>query len=256
MLPAMRETLTSLISDQRASLLAFLARVSGDEWSRPTACYPWSVKDVVAHMLEGDLALGRIYRGELRESGFIDAAEGVEKWRPLPGEAVSAALWQHGTATQRALEALGDDAWRAPIHVFGCRTIAQLVRLQLFDLCVHGHDLTDALNAPALWMPCLPFLAEFCLRALPATLDRHGAAPRGALEIVVVGSGKRWIVDGREGIWQVAGTGEAPSKVRLAAEDLVLLATGRRALDEVRLSAEFEGEPEAAELILRNWRVV
>lgn len=252
----MREEVTSLIGDQRAYLLAFLARASGDDWSRPTTCDPWSVKDVLAHMLEGDLVLGRVYRGELRESGFIDPESGIEKWRHLPGEAVSAALWQHGTATQRALEALGDDAWRAPIHVFGCRTIAQLARLHLFDVCVHGHDLTDAFDAPALWGPCLPFLAEFCARALPSTLERHRVTPGGALEIVVAGSDTRWVVDGHEDHWRVARTGEAPARVRLAEEDLVLLATGRRALNDVRPSAAFEGDPEVAERILSNWRVV
>ncbi|MFA5891359.1 MAG: maleylpyruvate isomerase family mycothiol-dependent enzyme [Actinomycetota bacterium] len=252
----MRETLTSLIGDQRASLLALLANVTGDDWSRPTACPGWTVKDVLAHLLEGDLTLGRVYRGEIRESGPIDAEEGVKKWRPLPGEAVRATLWHHGTATQRALEALSVDTWRAPVQVFGCATIAQLVRLQLFDLSVHGHDLTDALDAEPLWSACLPFLVEFCVRAAPFTLHRLRVPAKSAVEIAVTGAEDRWVVDGRDGRWQLARAGEAPSRVTLAAEDLVLLATGRRSLEAVRPSTKIEGDYAAAENLLKNWRVV
>src|SRR5262245_6427935 len=36
-------------------LLALLASLAEDEWRRPTACAGWSVKDVAAHLLAGDL---------------------------------------------------------------------------------------------------------------------------------------------------------------------------------------------------------
>ena len=51
----------------------------------------------------------------LKEQGYIDPEEGIAKWRALPGEAVRAALWQHGTAAQRVLDAMTEDVWRAPI---------------------------------------------------------------------------------------------------------------------------------------------
>src|SRR6266487_6461082 len=102
----MQDPAVRLISDQRAALLTFLAPVAGEDWSNPTVCTGWSVKDVLAHMVEGELNVGRVYRGEVREQGYIDPEEGIAKWRALPGEAVRASLWQHGTAAQRVLDAL------------------------------------------------------------------------------------------------------------------------------------------------------
>ncbi|HVL32290.1 MAG TPA: maleylpyruvate isomerase N-terminal domain-containing protein, partial [Actinomycetota bacterium] len=102
----MREAVVSHIANERADLLAYLQSVNGPDWDRITVCAPWTVKDVLAHIVEGELNVGKIYRGEHVGGGFVDAEEGIARWAALPGEAVRAALWQHGTATQRVLEAM------------------------------------------------------------------------------------------------------------------------------------------------------
>lgn len=247
----MRGSVATQIAAERADLLGFLAGVGDDDWSKPTVCTGWSVKDVLAHMVEGELNVGRVYRGEARELGFVDPEEGVARWRPLPGPAVRAALWQHGTATQRVLDAMTDEAWHAPIRAFGCREIRQLVRLHLFDLAVHGHDLTDALGASPVWGDRLPFAVEFVVRAAPFTLTRLGATPTGALRVEV--DGRSWVVDGRDGAWRLTEAG-APATVRLGAEDLVLATTGRRAVEAVL--DRVEGERSVAARILGAWQVV
>ena len=247
----MRDAVVEGISQERAALLAALAHAGGDDWSRETVCTGWSVKDVLAHTVEGELNVGKVYRGELRESGFIDPNDGIAKWAALPGEAVRAALWQHGTATQRALEAMTEHTWRAPIKVFGCREIRHLARLHLFDLSVHGHDLTEALGVSAVWTDRLAFLTEFVVRAAPSTLRRLKVSPAGALEVRC--DGRSWVLDGRSGEWTL-GQEPAGTSVSLEPEDLVLLTTGRRARGDVH--AVIDGDPEPAERILRAWRVV
>src|SRR5262245_32013611 len=36
-------------------LLALLRNLSGDDWSKPTAARQWAVKDITAHLLDGDI---------------------------------------------------------------------------------------------------------------------------------------------------------------------------------------------------------
>ena len=44
-----------LFSPDRQSLLSLLTDLSTDDWSRPTTCAGWDVRDVVLHILGGDL---------------------------------------------------------------------------------------------------------------------------------------------------------------------------------------------------------
>src|SRR5260221_2886934 len=230
----MQDDVVRLIADQRAALLTAIAAAGSADWDRPTVCAPWNMKDVLAHMVEGELNVGRIYRGEVKEQGYIDPEQGIAKWRALPGEAVRAALWQHGTAAQRVLEAMTEEVWRSPIKAFGCREIRQLVRLHLFDIAVHGHDLTDALGVAAVWAPALPFLTEFVVRAALPTLARRGLDPGGSL--LVSDGSRRWLIDGTDGSWRVAHNAAADdgvASIEAEAETLVLLATGRGDREEL-----------------------
>jgi uncharacterized protein (TIGR03083 family) len=253
----MQDDVVRLIADQRAALLAAIANAGPADWDRPTVCAPWTVKDVLAHMVEGELNLGRIYRGEVREQGYVDPEEGIAKWRALPGEAVRAALWQHGTAAQRVLDAMTEEVWRAPIKAYGCREIRQLVRLHAFDGSVHGHDLTDALEIAPVWDPALPYLTEFVVRAAPPTLRRHRLTPEGSL-LVSVGE-RRWRIVASDGGWTVdhspAPHGDGGS-VAADAETLVLWTTGRGDREELRKRLVVTGDEETGWRILESWRVV
>jgi uncharacterized protein (TIGR03083 family) len=250
----MHEAFVRQIADERAALLGFLAGVGDEDWSLPTVCTGWTVKDVLAHMVEGELTLGSIYRGEIRELQPVDNEVGIAKWRALPGVAVRAAFWQHGTAAQRVLDPMTEETWHTQIDALGCREIRQLVRLHLFDLAVHGHDLTDALGALPCWTDRLPFLVEFVVRAAPAILNRANVSS-GALHLQV--DGREWTIDGTGGLW-VLGTPEQPGSASLSIqpEELVLLTTGRRPQPEVLEGTSITGDRGLTEQILGSWRVV
>lgn len=244
-----------MIADERADLLAFLAGVAGGDWDRPTVCAPWTVRDVVAHIVEGELAAGRVYRGEVRERGAADPEEGIALWRPLPGEAVRAALWQHGVATQRVLDAMTQGVWRKEIRVMGCSRVSQLARVHLFDLAVHGHDLTDALDAPPVWGPRLGFLAEQTVRAAPVVLSRAGLPAEGALGVRVRGLDRSWVIRAREGAWTVEDGNGATATIEIEPDHLVLGATGRMSPDVALSKAEIGGDAALAERVLAAWRL-
>jgi len=254
----MQDDVVRLIGDQRAAVLGAIANAGPADWDRPTVCAPWTLKDVLAHMVEGELNLGRIYRGEVREQGYIDPEEGIAKWRALPGEAVRAALWQHGTAAQRVLDAMTEEIWRAPIKAYGCREIRQLVRLHAFDGSVHGHDLTDALEVQPVWGPALPFLVEFVVRAAPPTLKRRGLEPDGDSMLVSVGE-KRWLIESVDGGWKVDHSPSPESggaSLETDEETLVLLTTGRGDRESLLRSISFSRNSQIGQRILEAWRVV
>lgn len=250
----MQGAVVGQIADQRAALLGFLGTVPAEGWSMPTVCTGWSVKDVLAHLVEGELNAGRLYRGEVTGPGFPDPEDGVGRWRALPGEAVRGALWQHGTATQRVLEAMTEVAWGRRIEAFGCRSIGQLVRLQLFEGVVHSHDVTDALGAGPVWGDRLGAIVEHCVRAAPRTYGRGGFAPEGALGVRV---GERsWVIEGRGGEWRVEADADprsAPASLTVEPDDLVLATTGRRQVEEVLARARVDGDRRLAERFLRAW---
>lgn len=254
-----------MVAEEHAALLGFLARVEGEAWSAPTQARGWTVKEVVAHLVEGELDFGRIVRREVEEYRVSDQSddEGVDRWRALPGVAVRAALWQHGTAAQRLIDALTDDAWgrvvpvevrtgglkwRAPLRM------RQILRMRLFDLCVHGHDVASALGEEPWWEGRLPFMAEYVIRAAPGLLEARGLPAAGALSLRVDGLAP-CTLDGRTGEWAVSAAADAAASVALDRPTLVLAATGRMALDEALGSATVVGDAEAARAILESLRL-
>src|SRR5262245_39405544 len=46
---------TELFCQIHGELLALLRNLSGDDWSKPTAARQWAVKDITAHLLDGDI---------------------------------------------------------------------------------------------------------------------------------------------------------------------------------------------------------
>lgn len=255
----MPERAATLIAEERAALLGFLANVEGEPWSTPTAWRGWTVKEVVAHLVENELALGRVIRRETDEWRVTDETEeaGIGNWRPLPGVAVRSALWQHGLAAQRLMDSLSDEAWdravplevaKSDVRFRGRLRLRDLARLRLFDSSVHGHDVTEALGGEPIWGKRLPYLAEFVIRAAPGLLTGAGVPPDGALAVTVEGSEPRTL-DGRAGAWALTDD-EAPVTVTTSPETLVLAAAGRLTVAELLAASKVEGDAASAERIL------
>ena len=76
----MQDEVVRLIVEQRAALLTALAPAGPADWDRPTVCAPWTVKDVLAHMVEGELNVGRIYRGEVKEQAHRELQLRAGSW--------------------------------------------------------------------------------------------------------------------------------------------------------------------------------
>src|SRR4051794_41840164 len=65
----------AVMSSERSALLDLLDELDAKEWDRATACPPWTVHHLVAHVLASDLGLlSRVRDREKR--GWIDSSGG------------------------------------------------------------------------------------------------------------------------------------------------------------------------------------
>lgn len=245
-----------LAGEERAALLAFLGGAKDEDWGRPTACAPWTVKEVLAHLVDLDIVAGRVYRGEIAEYAFTDEAEreGVRRWDALPGPAVRAALWQHGRAAQGVAEQLGEAELARPIRVFGATDIRHLLRVHFFEIAVHSHDITAALGARPLWGERARALAEIVLRAVPAALAASDLSPDGSLRVEIAGAGGWTLAGGPQG-WMLVDAEDSSARLLTDPETLVLATTGRLAVAEALDRSRVEGDRTFAESVLSAWRI-
>lgn len=248
-----------LVREERAALLGFLSGIEGDAWDLPTVCSGWGVRDVLAHLVDLEVRVGRAYRGELPELPLDEVeaenARGVQRWRVLPGEPLRGAFWQHGLAAQRIIDVLGDDEWRRPVRMGVATELRHVIRVHFNELAVHGHDITAALGAPPLWGERVASLVELLATAAPWALLAGGVPPEGSLAVDVDGAG-RWTLSATAEGWKIVPDGDAAATIATDPETFVLATTGRLATADALARAKVGGDAALAERIFSAWRIV
>lgn len=252
----MAEPYAPFVNDQRAALLGLLSDNTPDGWDRVTVCDPWTVKDVVAHLVELELHFGRVYRGEASELA-LDNDEAVERWRRVDGDTVRYSLWHHGSATQRVIDTRPDDSWdREVTHIGSPMVLRRVLPMHLFELAVHSWDISAALEAPSIWgeraAPLLGFIFDDAPRSLVFT------PASGAIEIVVPEAGTH-LLDGRSGEWLIdPGPRDAvdpTTRWTTDAESLTLVTTGRLPIADALARSTVEGDRPLLEAVLSDWQL-
>ncbi len=247
-----------LVNDQRAALLGLLTNLSADDWGRPTAVRAWPVHDVVAHLVEGELLFGRVYRGELKQLTRQDADPfvGVERWRHADGETLRFSLWHHGSAVQRVIDSRSDESWQRELMIFERpQRLRDLLRLHFFDLALHSLDVTAALGAPSSWGDRTPHIVAYCIDGAPDALT--GADPKAehGVGVAVDGVGS-WTLEHPDGAWRLgeprAGAAAAWST---DPETLVLATTGRLPVDDALRRSRVTGDGAVLREVLAAWQV-
>lgn len=251
----MAERFAPLVRDQRAALLGALAQVEGDAWDTPTVCEPWTVKDVSAHLVEGELLLGRLYRGELGDITH-DAQDDVDRWSKVDGGTVRYSLWHHGQATQRVIDSRTDDSWRREVGQDGATfELRHALRIHFFELAVHGHDITSGLGVPNVWDDRAWVVVEACLRRAPGVLASQTGS--GSIVVRVPEIGSRTVAGDGNGWTLQNDEPEQPTAVwDTDAETFVLATTGRLAAAEAIARSKVDGDASFLESIVGAWRVV
>jgi uncharacterized protein (TIGR03083 family) len=217
-----------LFPELDAHLLTLLATLATEQWQVPTACAGWSVKDVVAHLLGGDL--GNLAR---RRDGHADAlaayappgadfADGptlaaalnrwnedwVEATRRLSPRVLRELLATTFPATHAYYRGLDPFALGGPVSWAGSGPASVWLDIarEYTEHWAHHAQIRDALGVlPPLDTPRLfaPVLATY-LRALPHTLHHHAAPEGTALRVVITGpAGGSWIALRRDDEWHL-----------------------------------------------------
>ncbi|MEV6875183.1 maleylpyruvate isomerase family mycothiol-dependent enzyme [Amycolatopsis sp. NPDC051128] len=253
-------------SKEEQALMTLLGALTEEDWTRPTMCAGWSVKDVAAHLL-GD-KVGRLSRG--RDGHRADG--------PRPGEAVPRFVDRSNEEWVVACRRLSTDVLLTMLYEFMGQTTDYWAKL---DLDVLGEPVPGAGDEPApRWLDAArdyagfwvhhvqirealehtPLEAEYAepiadtfVRALPHALRDVEARVGKQVGYTVTGQGGgKWHARRERDGW-VLDRGAPPSRTPLASVTTDLdtfwrLCTGHTsAIDRVRAT----GDENVCALVLR-----
>jgi uncharacterized protein (TIGR03083 family) len=219
-------------------LISLLRSLSNEDWERPTVAARWRVKDVAAHLLDGDLRRLSIHR-----DGYAPTARdgGAPSYEELLGylNALNAS-WVEAAARLSPPVIVELLAWAGPqVATFfatlppdgpACFPVAWAGEGRSVNWMDVGRDYTekwhhqaqirDAVGAPDLnggvWLS--PVL-ELSLRALPYTFRNFTAADASAFNVVIEGeAGGSWHIFRNRGEWELR-EGEASAPLAAAQLD-------------------------------------
>lgn len=259
---------------ERAALVELLAGLDCADWSRATACPGWSVRDVTAHVLHGQIR--RLSAGRDGHPGGVFAAdETLTAFVHRTNEEFVRTARQFSPRLLVGLRAdLGaqlDGFWAvreltAPAGVGVSWAVSQArspawldIAREYTEFWVHQQQIRDAVGRPGAAGPALvrPVLDTF-LRALPLTL-RHAPAAEGAVVRVSVPgpAGGSWTaLRGPERWALTASGGAAAAEVEIEADCLWRLATRGITPDEARGRTTARGEPALVAAVLEIVSIV
>jgi len=158
--------IVDLINFEASQLWDFMARLSQEGWSRPSACAGWTVGDVFAHVTQG----ARNWSATITRAMAGDANPPAGEQPLRPGErgsevtAQRAIAFRQGMAEAELLNAFTDgyqelrqvllglqaEDWDKPCyHRRGVMPTRDYVGLRLQELTIHGWDIRSAFNQAA-----------------------------------------------------------------------------------------------------------
>ena len=197
----------------RTHLLSLLSELAEDDWARPTAAPLWSVKDVAAHLLGGDIGILSRQRDRFRSAQNIDSHTGlIELINRLNAEWVLALhrisprvlcdlLAFCGPQVEAYFSSLDPMQIGDPVSWAGPEPAPVWLDLarEFTERWHHQQQIRDATDRPPLYDPyfLVPVLDTF-VRALPYAF-RDTIAPQGTII--------RFAISGESGgIWFVCKT--------------------------------------------------
>ena len=148
---------TAALAETWGGLSDVTSELSATEWSLPTECPGWDVKDQLSHLIGIERSImgepEPAWDGPLGDHVKNDFAARNERWiaarRPFPGPTVRDEFVGVTQARLVQLEALGDDEWAAvgwsPV---GEVPRATFMEVRVFDSWVHEQDARRALDRP------------------------------------------------------------------------------------------------------------
>ena len=211
-----------LFPDERAALLALLSALSEEDWTRPTACSGWSVKDVALHILGDDVGVLSRRRDDHRISqseanSWQELVEFVDRWNALWVEATRRLsprllldfLRYTGEETHRYFKSLNPFELGQPVSWAGPEPAPVWLDIarEYTERWLHQQHVRGALAKPGLKDRRLfgPVLETF-VRALSHTYRDVKAQDGAQVKLIISGAaGGEWLLVRKASRW-VLGT--------------------------------------------------
>jgi uncharacterized protein (TIGR03083 family) len=211
----------------RTRLLELLAGLSEDDWARPTAAPRWSVKDVAAHLLGGDVgilsrkrdgfrpqAVAAVTYGEL--VGLVNRSN--EEWilaaRRMSPRLLCELLAITAPQVEACFAAADPEAIGVPVSWAGPRPAPVWLDIarEFTERWHHQQQIRDATANPPLYDPYFlsPVLDTF-VRALPHGFRRVSAPAGTAVRFEIAGeAGGVWFLLRTGHAWELALASDGP----------------------------------------------
>jgi uncharacterized protein (TIGR03083 family) len=239
-------------------LLVLLDVLGPEDWSMPTACTLWNVRDMVAHQA-GSYASGTGYgemlhqyvvlpkRGQLMEDS-INARQLADRAGKTPAELIAelravgdkaVVNWAHGF---RAFKLLG-----IPHPVPGWLSVRHLMLVtHSRDTWMHRLDICRATGRPFVMTPEHDGrINELVVCDLAKTLRRRLGGRSIVLELTGI-AGAKWTI----------GPGEPEATIAMDTLDFNIYASGRMSFEQAVGQASFSGNAELAHRTFRDFLVL
>lgn len=263
---------SELFCQIHCELLSLLRNLSGDDWSKPTAARQWAVKDIAAHLLDGDIRRLSYQRDKAPmvppETPIENHRDLVDFLNQLNADWVRAARRISPRLLIEFLEVTGAQVCElfksldpfAPA-LFGVGWAGEQESQNWFDIAReytekwhHQQQIRDAVGAPALtsrkWL--FPVLDTF-LRGLPHTYCETQADVGSSVVFTIVGeAGGAWTLKRESAAWKLY-TGESDSpvcKVRMDQDAAWRLLTKGLSREEASARIEIIGDDRLGKPIL------
>ena len=156
----MRDPLLDALDAAASALGQVLRGVTAEQWSAPTPCDGWTVRDLVGHVVAGNRQVVAALRGAPAALAGTDAPDPVDAYESSAGDLAGA------FGTPGALAALVT----VPFGTVPGRVAAHL---RITELLVHGWDLARATGH------AMPVPEEFVLPELEFTRQSLPTIPAG-----------------------------------------------------------------------------
>jgi uncharacterized protein (TIGR03083 family) len=258
-------------------LMSLLRSLSGDDWSRPTACALWSVKDVVAHLLDSSirrLSFGRDTLPSTPDTPISSYADLVQYLNRLNAEWVTACrrlsprvLMDFLDFTAAQVHAFFQSLDPYTPALFPVAWAGEDVSPNWFDIgreyterWLHQQQIREAVGAPGLtgreWLH--PTLDVF-VRALPYTYREVEAAPARSVRFEILGeAGGVWTLVRKAAGWELfnGSSRNADAVVRLDQDTAWKLFSKGLRPDAARQRVKIDGERSLAEPVLGSLAIM
>lgn len=259
----------------RGELCALLAGLGAGDWERPTAAGQWSVKDVAAHLLGGDVGILSRRRDGVHARGaavrthadlvrLVDQrnAEWVVAMRRVSPRLLAELLAVTGPAVEAYFAALDPTAMGEPVSWAGpdpAPVWFDLAR-EFTERWHHQQQIRDATGRPPLYEPYYlsPVLDTF-VRALPHGFRTVAAAEGTAVRFEISGkAGGVWFLLRGGRVWELALEAPREPVADVVVSEDVAWRMFTKGVDpeRARRSAVVRGAVEFADPIFRTVAVI